>query len=62
MLRLKNYEGFITGARQEENAIQCGMQEKIKESKHLSRYLEELEALRIKYKSILDDNSLLHMD
>lgn len=62
MLRLKNYEGFITGATQEENAIQCGMQEKIKESKHLSRYLEELEALRIKYKSILDDNSLLHMD
>ncbi|HXP50717.1 MAG TPA: hypothetical protein VN922_12215, partial [Bacteroidia bacterium] len=49
MSRLKNYEGFIPDATGEENAIQIGMQEKLKESKHLSRYLEELKALRIKY-------------
>jgi hypothetical protein len=49
MSGLKNYEGFIPDATQEENAIQFGMQAKLKESKHLSRYLEELEALRIKY-------------
>jgi hypothetical protein len=35
----------------EENAILCGMQEKLKESKRLSSYSEELEALRIKYNS-----------
>jgi hypothetical protein len=51
MSKLKNYEGFIPDATREENAILCGMQEKIKESKRLSSYLEELEALRIKYNS-----------
>lgn len=51
MLNLKNYEGFIPDAAREENVIQHIMQEKIKESKRLSSYLEELEALRKKYGS-----------
>jgi hypothetical protein len=51
MSQLKNYEGFVPDAAQKENAILCGMQEKLKESKRLSRYLEELETLRIKYNS-----------
>jgi hypothetical protein len=49
MSGLKNYEGFIPDATRKENSIQFRMQKKLKESKHLSRYLEELEALRIKY-------------
>jgi hypothetical protein len=51
MSQLKNYEGFVPDAAQKENATLCGMQEKLKESKRLSRYLEELEALRVKYNS-----------
>lgn len=51
MSKLKNYEGFISDATGEENAILCGMQDKLKESNRLRRYLEELEALRIKYNS-----------
>ena len=51
MLNLKNYEGFIPDAAQEENAIQLRMQEKLKESKRLSSYLQELDALRKKYDS-----------
>jgi hypothetical protein len=51
MLNLKNYEGFMPDAAREENAMQHRMQEKLKESKRLSSYLEELEALRKKYDS-----------
>jgi hypothetical protein len=40
----------VDGSR-EENAILYRMQEKLKEFKHLRSYLEELEALRIKYDS-----------
>jgi hypothetical protein len=51
MSKLKKFKGFIPDAALEENGIQCRMQEKLTESKRLSRYLEELETLRIKYSS-----------
>ncbi|MGB8937547.1 MAG: hypothetical protein WCC17_20850 [Candidatus Nitrosopolaris sp.] len=51
MSKLKNYDGFISDVALEENAILCAMQDKLRESEHLRRYLEELEALRKKYNS-----------
>jgi len=59
MSGLKNYEGFIPDAIREENAIQLRMQEKLKESKHLSRYLEELEALRIRLESFDESSAVM---
>ncbi|MFZ0223193.1 MAG: hypothetical protein WAM42_16030 [Candidatus Nitrosopolaris sp.] len=51
MSKLKNYEGFISDATREENTILCGMQDKLKEPNRLRGYLEELEALLIRYNS-----------
>jgi hypothetical protein len=49
MSKLQSYEGFVEDVSEGENRMIDRMQDKLKESKHLMSYLQELYALRIKY-------------